>query len=192
MTADLANGGPSPGGPRDLPFLTIPTLLSLSRGALALLFPWTTHSPFAALAVLGVAGLTDVLDGFLARRWNQVTAAGALVDGIVDKIFVLSVAVSLTVAAQLRAWEIFALGARDACEVVIAVVFWMRHRHFPHGEQRANRMGKITTVIQFGAVGCALFARVEGRYLALLAAGFGVVAAFIYARRLREEFYAPD
>lgn len=187
MTAPYANGGPSP-----LPFLTTPTLLSLSRGALALLFPWTVRSPFAALAVLGVAGVTDVLDGFLARRWNQVTATGALVDGIVDKVFVLSVAISLAVASQLRVWEIFALGARDACEVVIAVAFWLRHRHFPHGEQRANGVGKLTTVLQFGAVGCALFARGEGRYLAVLSAGFGTITAFIYARRLRAEFYAPD
>ena len=192
MTSDQANGSPSAEGPRKLPFLTIPTHLSLSRGAHALLFPWTTHAPFAALAVLGVAGVTDVLDGFLARRWNQVTATGALVDGIVDKIFVLSVAVSLAAASQLRVWEIFALGARDGCEIVIAVVFWLRHRHFPHGEQRANGVGKLTTVLQFGAVGCALFERGEGRYLAALAAAFGAAAAFIYARRLRDEFYAPD
>jgi len=192
MSAHLASGSPSTEEPRKPPFLTIPTLLSLSRGALAAVFPWTTHAPFAALAVLGVAGLTDVLDGFLARRWNQVTAAGALVDGIVDKIFVLSVAISLAAASQLRVWEIFALGARDVCEVAIALAFWMRHRHFPHGEQRANRMGKLTTVLQFGAVTCALFGRGEGRYLVFLAAVFGTVAAFIYARRLRDEFYAPD
>lgn len=192
MSAHLASGSPSTEGPPKPRFLTVPTILSLSRGALAAVFPWTVHAPFAALAVLGVAGITDVLDGFLARRWNQVTAAGAIVDGIVDKVFVLSVAISLAVASQLRVWEIFALGARDACEVIIAVVFWMRHRHFPHGEQRANRVGKLTTVIQFGAVTCALFGRGEGRYLAFLAAAFGTVAAFIYARRLREEFYAPD
>jgi cardiolipin synthase len=192
MTAHLANGSPSTDGPRATPFLTIPTLLSLSRGGLAFVFPWTVHSPFAALAVLGVAGLTDVLDGFLARRWNQVTAAGALVDGIVDKIFVLSVAISLAAASQLHVWEIFALATRDVLEVIIAVVFWMRHRHFPHGEQRANRWGKLATVVQFGAVGCALFALGQGPYLAALAAGLGTVAAFTYARRLRAEFYAPD
>ena len=192
MSAPLASGSPSTGGPLEPPFLTVPTLLSLSRGVLALVFPWTTHAPYVALAVLGVAGVTDVLDGFLARRWNQVTAAGAIVDGIVDKIFVLSVAISLTAASQLHVWEIFALGARDMCEVVIAVGFWMRHRHFPHGEQRANRMGKLTTVIQFGAVISALFGLRYDPYLAALAAAFGTVAAFIYARRLRDEFYAPD
>lgn len=192
MSAHLANGSPSTDGPPKDRFWTIPTLLSLSRGGLAVVFPFTAHAPFAALAVLGVAGLTDVLDGFLARRWNQVTATGALVDGIVDKIFVISVAISLMVHAQLHAWEVFALGARDLCEIVIAVVFWLRHRHFPHGEQRANRMGKLTTVFQFGAVGGALFSRGESTYLVVVAALFGTAAAFIYARRLRDEFYAPD
>lgn len=192
MGPHLASGSPSTGGPPAPPFLSIPTLLSLSRGALALVFPWTIRSPFAALGVLALAGVTDVLDGYLARRWNQVTATGALVDGIVDKVFVLSVAVSLGAASQLRLWEVFALGARDGFEIVIAIAFWLRHRHFPHGEQRANRMGKLTTVLQFVAVGCALFSRGESRYLAVLAAAFGTVAAFIYARRLRDEFYAPD
>ena len=71
-----------------------PNLLSLARIPLALLFPFASRSVPAALLVLGLAGLTDVLDGWLARRLGAETAIGAVIDPVADKIFALTVMVT--------------------------------------------------------------------------------------------------
>jgi phosphatidylglycerophosphate synthase len=51
--------------------------------------------------VLLLAGITDVLDGWVARRWGLVTATGAALDGITDKLFALVVALALFSTGQL-------------------------------------------------------------------------------------------
>ena len=67
---------------RDL--LLVPSLVSMARLPLAALFPWVVDRPAAAVSVLLAAGLTDVLDGWLARRLHQETAIGAVADAISD------------------------------------------------------------------------------------------------------------
>ena len=84
---------------RDL--VRIPGLLSLSRVPLAVVFSFVVGRPVLALGVLVGAGLTDVLDGWYARRFGQVTATGAALDPITDKLFVLTVAITLVVTGQL-------------------------------------------------------------------------------------------
>ena len=61
---------------RDL--LLVPGLLSLARVPLACVFPFVIGWPLIALAVLLVAGFTDVADGWYARRFDQATSTGAV------------------------------------------------------------------------------------------------------------------
>jgi phosphatidylglycerophosphate synthase len=74
---------------RDL--LRVPSLLSLARLPLAAAFVLLVDRPPVLVLVLVAAGVTDVLDGWYARRFDQVTATGAVVDPITDKLFVLTV-----------------------------------------------------------------------------------------------------
>ncbi|HEY8077432.1 MAG TPA: CDP-alcohol phosphatidyltransferase family protein, partial [Labilithrix sp.] len=73
----------------------LPNVLSAMRIPLAALFPFVVTRPALAIAVLAAAALTDVLDGWLARRLGEATPTGALVDGIADKLLGASVLVSL-------------------------------------------------------------------------------------------------
>ncbi|MBS2018843.1 MAG: CDP-alcohol phosphatidyltransferase family protein [Deltaproteobacteria bacterium] len=80
---------PSTYSARDL--VRVPGLLSLSRLPLAVAFGFTVVSqPPLALTFLALAGLSDVLDGWYARRYGQATRTGAVLDAIVDKVFVLA------------------------------------------------------------------------------------------------------
>ena len=68
----------------------IPNILSFSRIPLSLAMLFLTGHPAAFLIVYAVAGLTDVLDGFLARRMGWETAFGAKLDGFADIAFMLA------------------------------------------------------------------------------------------------------
>jgi phosphatidylglycerophosphate synthase len=101
---------------RDL--VRAPGLLSLSRIPLAFVFPFVVGRPWLAFAVLLGAGLTDVLDGWYARRFHQVTATGSVIDPITDKIFVMTVAVTLVVLSEVGATALVGVGA--------AFTYWRR------------------------------------------------------------------
>ena len=96
---------------RDL--LLLPGLLSLSRLPLAIAFPFVVERPLVALMVLVSAGLTDVLDGWLARRYGQVTATGAALNPVTDKFFVLTVGVTLIVSGHLSFRGVLLLSTRE-------------------------------------------------------------------------------
>jgi cardiolipin synthase len=169
--------------PRDL--IRVPGLLSLARIPLALSFPLLVSHPAAALAVLVLAAVTDVLDGFYARRYHQATPTGAVLDGITDKLFVFAVLFTLAVNGHLPIYGLFLLGTRELGELPL-VIWWLfsRHRRKARAEDpRANVAGKAATVFQFAAVTLALFEHSATLIMLWIAAAVGVVAAISYWRR---------
>ncbi len=166
---------------RDL--LSVPSVLSLSRVPLAALFVFVVGQPRWALLVLALGGASDVVDGWYARRYNQCTATGALVDGATDKLFVVIVAWSLWHARLLTLPEMLLLGARDAGEALVTLwVALRRDNHALHEEQRANSLGKVTTLLQFTSVVLAIV-RLPHFSLCVATAIAGTLAAASYARR---------
>lgn len=131
-----------------------PNLLSLARLPLAALFPLVGERPGPALAILGAAGLTDVLDGWLARRSGQVTALGAIVDPIADKAFAAAVVGTLFAHGTLALWGTLALLTREILELPLAL--WIALSRRFHGARLANTSanipGKLATAVQFAAV----------------------------------------
>lgn len=162
-----------------------PNLLTLSRIPLAAVFPWVVDLPLAAMAVLGAAGLTDVLDGWVARRSRHATTLGKVLDPIADKVFFVTVAVSLIAAGRMPLWGLPLLLLRDFAELVAGT--WIA-RH--PAELRAHvarasalRAGKLATFGQFLAATAALLAP-PAVPATLVAAGIaGAVAGVAYARR---------
>jgi cardiolipin synthase (CMP-forming) len=166
-----------------------PNMVSLSRLPLAVAFPLVIVSPGAAFAVLLAAALSDMVDGWLARRNGQVTALGAIIDPIADKTFALVVVVTLIVHRMLPLWAVPALLVREIFEMPL--VLWLlatrRGREGRPVEARANIPGKLATVIQFGAVMSAL-AWPEALYTLLaLAAVAGALAGIVYWMRALEQ-----
>jgi phosphatidylglycerophosphate synthase len=137
---------------RDL--LNAPTLISWLRVPLAAAFPFTYHSPIASLVLLAAAGLTDVIDGFVARRYRLATPAGAVVDGVTDKLFAGAVLATLLVAGKLAPLEVVLLGTREIGE--LPLVLWIalsyEARQKRVVDDRANVFGKAATTLQFGVV----------------------------------------
>jgi cardiolipin synthase len=171
---------------RDL--VRVPGLFSLSRIPLAATFPLVLGHPLGALGVLAAAGLSDVLDGWLARRWGQVTPTGAALDPVTDKVFVTTVAASLVVGGYLSILDVVLLSTREIGEIPLVV--WLavnrdaRSRRADH--PKANLPGKLATALQFGVATAALFRMPHLAWVIDATAGVGLLAAASYwAREIR-------
>lgn len=96
--------------------LTIPNLLSALRLLGVPLFLWLVLGPEAdawALLVLVLSGVTDFLDGWLARRWNQTTVVGQLLDPVADRLYILAVVVGLGLREVIPWWLALSIPLRD-------------------------------------------------------------------------------
>ncbi|MDI1434221.1 CDP-alcohol phosphatidyltransferase family protein [Polyangium sorediatum] len=163
----------------------LPNVLSALRLPLAAVFPFVVDDVRAALAVLFAAALTDVLDGWLARRRGQLTAVGAVVDPIADKVFAVTVVVTLLYTRRMPAWAPLALLSREILEAPLLawVLMSPRFRGARRAGAQANVPGKLATCVQFVAVVTAITAPhlVEGALVA--SACVGTLAGVSYWTR---------
>ncbi len=96
--------------------LTVPNLLSAARLLGVPLFLWLLLGPHAdgwGLAVLAVSGVTDWADGVLARKLNQTSRLGALLDPAVDRLYILASLLALLLRHIIPLWLVVVLIGRD-------------------------------------------------------------------------------
>lgn len=148
-----------------------------------------------ALAILIVAGLTDGLDGLLARSLNQKTALGAYLDPIADKLLLSSSYVVLALNQRIGWWLATLVLSRDIILLTAAAVILVvaGYRPFP-----PSIYGKATTALQILLVFAVILLAVKDwtwlqhatKIIVYLVAGFTVFSGFHYcftvARRLSE------
>jgi phosphatidylglycerophosphate synthase len=130
--------------------LTLPNTISLSRVLLALAFVLVSQ-PMARVGLIAVAGLTDFMDGWLARHEKTVTTAGALIDPLADRIFVFVAISTYLVEGALTTGQYFLFLTRDIATavgfLVAKIIPTLRPAVF-----RARMLGKIVTVLQLVAL----------------------------------------
>lgn len=111
--------------------VTIPNLLSLVRIVLLPVFLWLVLGPeqdVLALLVLVVSGVTDYLDGKLARRLNQTSKIGAILDPVADRLYILAVVVGLALRDIIPWWLAVLLPLRDV--FLFSLVPFLRTRGY--------------------------------------------------------------
>lgn len=125
----------------------IPNTLSAARLAVALAMPFLPRT--WRLVAVFVAALTDLFDGYTARRFKVTSWQGGLLDGIADKAFVL---ITLAVAwheALLAGWQVVGLLARDIAVLAIAAYGAARRDWATFQRVPARWPGKVTTAMIF-------------------------------------------
>jgi len=110
----VSHGEPVPGEVSNR-VLTLPNVLSALRLVGVPVFLWLlfTHQDLWAFVVLALSGITDYLDGKIARRFNLVSRVGQLLDPLADRLYVLSTLVALTIRDVIPLWLLVVLVARD-------------------------------------------------------------------------------
>jgi cardiolipin synthase len=159
-----------------------PGLLSLARVPLGLAFPLVIGRPWAAFLVLALAAASDMLDGWYARSHGQVTPTGAVIDPVTDKLFVLSVVLTLLLCHQLPVLGLMLLSTREIGELPLVVWFVVSQhvRRVRATKASANLPGKAVTALQFLTIAAVLFHFPAVSALLYATAGAGVVAALAY------------
>lgn len=124
---------------------TIPNMLSMLRLLGVPLFLWLVLVPEAdwwALAVLAFAGLSDWLDGKIARAWNQASRLGALLDPMADRLYIFAAVLGLVVRGVVPWWLMALLVLRDVLMIGSLPVL----RRFGYGPLPVNFAGKAATL----------------------------------------------
>lgn len=125
----------------------VPNVLSSMRLVLALGF-WAMPVPWQ-LPVVIVGGVSDWLDGIIARRYLATSLAGSLLDAIADKLFTLSVLLTLIVGGQMLWWQGLVLICRDLVVAALALYALLIRRPDAFGHMRPRLPGKLTTSLIF-------------------------------------------
>lgn len=148
-TLASSDAGTPPASPR---LANVPNGLTLLRLVLvpvfvAFLVEGGTESRVVAFFVFGVASVTDLLDGHLARRSGMITDFGKIADPIADKALTGSALITLSALGELPWWVTAVILVREVGVTLLR--FWV----IRHGVIAASRGGKIKTVLQIVAIG---------------------------------------
>ncbi len=148
-----------------------------------------------AIAIFVVAAASDGIDGYIARRYNQMSKLGTVLDPIADKGLLLAGVITLSVSNwqyEFPLWFPVLVIARD-----VAIVTGVIAVHFINGDTRVSPswMGKTATVAQMIAIGCAmLFTGSEWKgYLdvpVFVAGFFTLVSGLLYIREGIRQLHA--
>lgn len=175
--------------------LTLPNVISIIRLAGVPVFLWLVLVPEAdgwALAVLMLSGISDYLDGYLARRLDQTSKLGEILDPVADRLYILSTVVGLAVRDIIPWWLAILLPARDL--FLWGLVPFLRTRgysalpvHFLGKAATANLLYAFPLLLLGDGPGVlAMLAKVFGWAFAIWGTGLYWWAGILYAWQVRK------
>jgi cardiolipin synthase len=135
--------------------LNVPNALTLVRFILIPVYLYIFLQGYTAIAfiILVVAGATDVLDGYLARRQKQTTVLGSMLDPLADKTLMLTVVLSFLYDRLIPWAAAIAMFIRDGGMIIVSAIYYFRGKK----TVPANTMGKVTTILYYGAIPLIMF-----------------------------------
>jgi cardiolipin synthase len=107
--------------------LSIPNLITLGRILLVPIVVWTIASGamLAAFALFVAAGVSDAVDGFIAKRFRMTTELGAYLDPLADKALIVSIYVTLGIYGEIPRWLVILVVSRDIMIVGAVMLSWL-------------------------------------------------------------------
>ena len=175
--------------------LTVPNAISVARLAGVPVFLWLVLGPHAdwwAVGLLVAAGVSDWLDGKLARAWNQQSRLGQVLDPAADRLYIAATLVALAIRGIIPWWLVAALAAR---ELVLGLALLVL-RHYDIGPLQVSFLGKAATLCLLYAFPllflgshdgtAALAARVIGWAFAIWGTALYWWAAALYLTQARQ------
>lgn len=159
----------------------------MARLPLAALLLKVGHNRRAALGVTALAALTDVLDGWAARRWPEKShQAGVWLDPLCDKIFVLSALASMWRVQRPPLVVPLLIATREIIQTPLLAQGIKMARQRPL-VLKAAPLGKVATVAQFAAIISVMYWPRRMKTMAAISSGIGAAAALNYVKRFSGE-----
>ncbi len=100
-----------------------------------------------AAIVFIIASITDVLDGYIARKYNMTSKTGQLLDPLADKLMQLTVVISLVISDILPVWFVVVLAVKELLLILGGIFLYSKKTYV-----KSNILGKLNTVVLFIAM----------------------------------------
>ena len=156
--------------------MSIPNLITLARILLVPVIVWaiTSGEMLVAFILFLAAGVSDAVDGFIAKRFNMTTELGAYLDPLADKAMIVSIYVALGIAGEIPRWLVILVVSRDIMIIGAVMLSWLIGKPMP---VRPLKISKVNTVGQI-VFACLVLASLGFRFDAagLIAATMTAVA----------------
>lgn len=172
--------------------MNIPNIITMGRIILVPFVVWAITAGRFQLAVwlFVVAGISDAVDGFLAKRFKLTSEFGAYLDPLADKALLMSIYITLGIGMHLPLWVVIAVVSRDIMIVGAVIVSWLVGKPLdiqPHIVSKLNTLAQILLATLVLASNAFLFE--SSPWLELLLVAVGVLtflsAAFYLAAWMR-------
>jgi cardiolipin synthase (CMP-forming) len=155
----------------------ISNVLTFIRLLLVPLFPlafFSSHPQgrLIALGIFVIAGFTDFLDGYIARRFHTITQLGTLLDPLADKLMLLMVLVTLWINGTLPVWIVVILILKETFMIVAGAYLYLRKGKFVIP---SNYFGKSATALLFLAIPLRMLLPDNPIGLVLMAVALGLM-----------------
>jgi CDP-diacylglycerol--glycerol-3-phosphate 3-phosphatidyltransferase len=161
----------------------VPNLLTLTRLALGVAFPLIPAKWRVAALLVGAA--TEFLDGQIARLLRVKSVTGRILDPIADKIFVVSVLVTLLVEGAVKSWQLILVISRDIVVTAGALCVAARRGISALRSMPPSPLGKLTTAAQFIFIVTMAVTQQVNLIILIVASVLSTAAAIDYMRRFR-------
>lgn len=168
--------------------MNLPNLLTTIRFLLIPLFVYVffhqgESNILYATYIFILAGITDVLDGYVARKYDLITKWGQAMDPLADKLMLLTVLICFTIKEFLPIWVISIVGIKEIVMIIGGLFLYYRKDKIV---VPANKFGKIATVIFYIAILYMAFSLPYSMILISFAILFALFALIKYIQHFRE------
>ncbi len=162
--------------------LNLPNIITFFRLLLIPLFIFVyfkdpENNLLYSVIIFFVAGLSDLLDGYLARKNNQVTTFGTVMDPLADKLMLLTALVSYSVSGIIPYAILILVGFKESIMIIAGLVVYRWGIINP-----ANYIGKFVTFSFYVGILALLFKPTVGIVLLFISAGLSFVAGLSYVK----------
>ncbi|MFK8033636.1 MAG: CDP-alcohol phosphatidyltransferase family protein [Hyphomicrobiales bacterium] len=166
--------------------MTIPNLISIFRLLIVPLIVWLLSIQEFSIAfwLFLAAGISDAVDGFIAKKFNQTSDLGAHLDPIADKVMLVAVILTLGIQGLLPIWLVILAISRDILIVGAVILTWIINEPIPMKPllvSKANTVAQIALVcVVMGAMAFELSLGASLNILIALVAGLTVISTIAY------------
>ncbi len=168
--------------------MSIPNLITLARILLVPVVVWAISSGamWIAFVLFLAAGVSDAVDGFLAKRFGMTSELGAYLDPLADKALIVSIYVSLGINNVIPAWLVILVVSRDIMIVGAVMLSWLIGSPIkvkPLLVSKLNTVAQIVfATVVLGSLGFKIEARTLTLVLMVLVAALTLLSIAAYVR----------
>lgn len=150
--------------------LNLPNLITIARILLVPVMVWAIASNQMAIAfvLFVVAGLSDGVDGFLAKRFGMTSELGAYLDPLADKVLIVSIYVSLGITEAIPRWLVILVVSRDLLIIGGVMLAWILGNPMTVKPLVVSKFNTLAQIVLAGVVLAALGFGFDGRLAILL------------------------